>query len=114
MSNSITIETNRPNIVETKIPDVSRVVSVVEPSSSIAILDKYSIAGINIASDKTFVFNQLAPSDTWLITHGLNKFPSVSVVDSGGTVVIGTVDYINENSVTVTFNGSFSGKAFMN
>ena len=114
MSNSITIETSRPNVVEAKIPDVSRVVSVVEPSSIITILDKYSIAGIDGASDKTFVFNQITPSDNWLITHGLNKFPSVSVVDSGGTAVIGNVDYIDENTVRVSFNGSFSGKAFMN
>lgn len=66
------------------------------------------------ASDKNYVFVQSTPSATWNITHNLSKFPSVSVVDSANTVVYGDIDYINENSLTVTFSAAFGGKAYMN
>ena len=64
--------------------------------------------------DKNFVFTQGTPSATWTITHNLGKFPSVSVVDSANTQVYGNVDYINDNSLTLTFTSAFSGKAYLN
>ncbi len=51
---------------------------------------------------------------TWTITHDLGKFPSVSVVDSANTQVVGEVDYIDNNSLTITFTAAFSGKAYLN
>lgn len=59
-------------------------------------------------------YEQVAPSDTWTITHNLNKFPSVTVVDSAGSWVIGAVAYIDSNTVRITFSSSFSGRAFFN
>jgi len=67
-----------------------------------------------ISADKNFVFSQGTPASTWTITHNLNKFPSVSVVNSANEVVYGEIDYTNVNSLTVTFNGGFSGKAYLN
>ena len=67
-----------------------------------------------VAADKNYVFIQSTPSATWNITHNLGKFPSVSVVDSANTVVYGDIDYINENSLTITFSAAFGGKAYMN
>ena len=71
---------------------------------------------INLAggSDKHFAFTQNAPSDVWVINHGLNKFPSVSVVDSAGTECQGEVKYIDTNNVEVHFGAAFSGKAYLN
>ena len=66
------------------------------------------------AADKNYVFIQSTPSATWNITHNLSKFPSVSVVDSANTVVYGDINYINENSLTITFSAAFGGKAYMN
>lgn len=66
------------------------------------------------AADKNYVFIQSTPSATWNITHNLGKFPSVSVVDSANTVVYGDIDYIDNNSLTVTFSAAFGGKAYMN
>lgn len=48
------------------------------------------------------------------ITHGLNKFPSVTVVDSGGSHIVGDVQHINENSFTITFTASFQAKVYAN
>lgn len=64
--------------------------------------------------DKHFTYTQLSAASTWNITHNLGKFPSVSVVDSGNNVVIGDIQYTNTNELTITFNASFSGKAYLN
>lgn len=64
--------------------------------------------------DKHYEHNQRTASAVWNIVHNLRKHPTVSVVDSGGSVVIGEVDYINENSLTITFTAPFAGKAYCN
>ncbi len=66
------------------------------------------------ASDKNFVFTQNIPATIWIVTHNLNKYPSVSVVDSANTTVYGQVEYNSLNQVTLTFKAAFSGKAFFN
>ncbi len=65
-------------------------------------------------SDKNFVYTQGAASDIWEVTHNLNKYCSVSVIDSAGTEVFGNVNYDSINRVTITFSAPFSGQAFFN
>ena len=65
-------------------------------------------------NDKNFVFTQASPSNTWNINHQLNKFPSVTIVDSAGTQVIGDVQHTDTTNLTVTFINQFSGKAYIN
>lgn len=72
------------------------------------------ITGGVVGVDKNFVFSQSSASDTWEITHNLGKFPSVSVVDSAGSKVIGEVTYNSINKVTLTFSAAFSGNAYLN
>ena len=67
-----------------------------------------------LSADKHFTFTQSTATNTWNVTHNLGKFPSVSVVDSGNTIVYGNIDYIDNNSLTITFSAAFSGKAYMN
>jgi hypothetical protein len=76
----------------------------------------YDIASFFTAEtgDKNYIFTQIAAAATWNVTHNLNKYPSVSVVDSGNNWVVGDVEYINENQLTITFNAAFSGKAYLN
>jgi len=67
----------------------------------------------------TFTHNQNTSSDTWVITHNLNRFPSVTVIDSGNSMVQGTVVYNSNKQLTITFfsGGSalaFQGKAYLN
>lgn len=73
-----------------------------------------NFGGSASGGDKTYVHIQASASDVWVVTHGLNKYPSVTVVDSAGSVVVGEVVYNNTNKVTITFIGSFSGKAYLN
>ena len=71
-------------------------------------------AELGIVNDKNFVYVQATSSDIWEITHNLNKYPAVTVVDSGGSVVIGEIVYIDKNNVRITFASAFSGKAYFN
>ncbi len=70
--------------------------------------------GSGSRGDKSYEFNQLSPIATWNITHGLNKRPSVSVVDSSGNLVMGDIKYLDNNNLTVSFTGAFAGKAYLN
>lgn len=67
-----------------------------------------------LIADSTYTQCFENASATWTITHNLGKFPSVTVVDSANTVVVGNVDYTNSNSLVITFNAAFSGCAFLN
>ena len=72
-----------------------------------------------IIGDITYTHNQSSTSDTWTITHNLNRFPSVTVVDSAETIVYGTVVYNSANQLTITFlEGrsalAFQSKAYLN
>ena len=72
-----------------------------------------------IIGNITYTHNQSSTSDTWVVTHNLHRFPSVTVIDSGGTIVQGTVVYNSNLQLTITFfsGGSglvFSGKAYLN
>lgn len=69
---------------------------------------------LGIVCDKTFAYNQAISSNVWEIKHDLDKYPAVTVVDSGGSVVIGEIVYIDKNNVRITFTSAFSGKAYFN
>lgn len=70
--------------------------------------------GTHIITDKHFEYTQATPSSTWEIEHNLGKEPSVSVVDSAGTIVEGDCEYVNTNKVILSFSSAFSGKAYLN
>lgn len=53
-------------------------------------------------------------STEWVITHNLGRIPSVTVVDTSNTVVVGEVTYISENKLSIKFSSPLSGKAFLN
>ena len=61
-----------------------------------------------------YVYTQSSASATWIVNHNLNKYCSVTVVDSNNDVVIGEIHYNSVNQVTLTFTAAFSGKAFFN
>ena len=61
-----------------------------------------------------YVHVQNEASSIWVVDHQMGRYPSVTVVDSAGTMVFGEVVYDNENQVTITFTAAFSGKAYLN
>jgi hypothetical protein len=64
--------------------------------------------------DANHVHDQGSASATWVVTHSLNKFCSVTVVDTANTVVIGEIEYNSVNQATLTFQSAFAGKAYFN
>ena len=75
----------------------------------------YDFAVFTLSSpDKTFEFDQGQPALVWTIQHNLNKFPSVSVVDTANTVVNSQVNYVDKNNITINNTAQFAGKAYLN
>ena len=66
------------------------------------------------AGGTTFEFNQGVSATTWNIQHNLGKFPSITVIDSGNTVVTGEYTYTDNNNVVLNFSAAFAGKAYLN
>ena len=65
-------------------------------------------------TDANYVHDQGAAAAEWVVTHNLNKFCSVTVVDTANTVVIGEIEYNSVNQATLTFQSAFAGKAYFN
>lgn len=59
------------------------------------------------------VIQQQVPLAEWEITHDLDSYPVVTVIDNNGFEVFGDVNYISKNKLTVTFNNEFSGKVIL-
>jgi hypothetical protein len=70
--------------------------------------------GAGAGGDLTYVHNQGSPSASWAVAHNLGKYPAVDVVDTGGSVIIPSVIYVDANNVTLSFGSPTSGKAYAN
>ena len=64
--------------------------------------------------DKNYMHEQMQASNVWVVHHNLNKYPSVSIIDSGGNEVHGKVVHLDKNNIILKFSVPFSGKAFFN
>lgn len=62
----------------------------------------------------SYIHNQASASNVWEINHNLDKYPSVSIVDSAGTWVVGDVSYTDTKNLVVSFSHPFAGKAYCN
>lgn len=69
---------------------------------------------VNGESLTSYTHNQTTSSATWVIDHNMGKRPSVTVVNSAGQSVIGSVTYNSINQLTVEFKNPFKGKAYLN
>jgi hypothetical protein len=78
----------------------------------------FAIFTLSAQGSSTFVFDQVVPKMVWgtngIVTHNLGKFPSITVIDTGGTVVTGEYIYIDTNNVILNFSAPFAGKAYLN
>lgn len=59
------------------------------------------------------IHTQGVSSSSWVIDHNLGFYPNVTIVDSGGSIVEGEITYTNSNSLTASFQASFSGSAYL-
>ena len=54
---------------------------------------------------------QAVPSSVWTVVHNLDFEPNVTVIDSAGSVVEGDTQYVDDNTLILTFTASFGGRA---
>lgn len=62
----------------------------------------------------TYIHEQGVASSEWVINHNLNKFPSVTVVDSADNEIIVSVRYVDANTCVIDLTSPFKGKAYLN
>ena len=95
------------------IPVNSPIVVTVTPQASPTVnLSQITVGGIN-APAIAYTHTQSISSNTWSITHNLNFFPNVTVVDSSGAICEGEIAYTSNDALTITFSGQFSGVAYL-
>ena len=68
---------------------------------------------IQTGSDR-YVHEQGTAASVWTVNHNLNCYPSVTAVDTTKTRVEGQVQYMNANTLTITFTAAFKGTAYCN
>lgn len=66
-----------------------------------------------VDGDKNYT-TTFMPTDTLLVTHNLNKYPAVDVINSAGDEVVGNVNYLTTNSLIVSFSSAFGGRITCN
>lgn len=66
------------------------------------------------SGDKTYVHPQSIAAAQWVVPHNLDKFPSVTVIDSAGDECDGNIVYNDSNSLTLVFSAAFAGVAYLN
>ena len=78
---------------------------------------KIFLEGIPDGSDKTFIYAQAEAVDVWTIKHDMNKYPSVTIIgdfDNGRESVLGDIEYVDDNTLTIHFDEPVKGTAYLN
>jgi hypothetical protein len=68
----------------------------------------YEFKTPNQLADKTYS-QSFTVSSVITVTHNLNKYPAIQVMDSAGDEVVGEIYYSSTNEAIVRFNNPFSG-----
>lgn len=106
-----------PVVLQALIQRVNNLSSYVKAGGAAAVAGSSSASTsttVVSAAASRFRFQQSAPATVWVITHGLNRNPSVEIADSAGTLIDGDVTYVSPNQVIVTFSSPFAGTADCN
>lgn len=109
------LDARQGNVLKGMIPNVVDDVTSTSTTAALSANQGYILNNlINEKQDKNFYFTQTTASNTWVITHNLNKYPSATIIDSAGTEVVGNITYNSLNQITITFSGAFKGSATLN
>ena len=97
-----------PNVLS-----IGTVTVATDASASITGIAPNQVLNLVYPASVRHIHTQGSVSTTWTINHALGGYPSVSIVDSAKTVVIGEVTYISTTQVVVNFTSAFSGYAYL-
>lgn len=73
-----------------------------------------SVLNSNYDGDKYYEYEWRKPVTAIKINHNLNKKPSVTVIDTAGNEIIGDVDYVDQDNLTLKFSAAVRGTAYLN
>lgn len=62
----------------------------------------------------TYVYESGSAATTWRIVHNLHKWPTVTVVDSAGTIIDCEIVYLDYDTCEARMNAAFKGTAYLN
>ena len=65
------------------------------------------------ATNATTVHDQALSAASWIVDHNQGRYPTVDVIDSAGTHVVGDISYPSLNRVILSFENAFAGKALI-
>lgn len=68
---------------------------------------------ITFNQNSSFEFTQQTPSTLWTIVHGMGLKPNVKIEDLDGNDIVGVINYLDNNSLTITFNQAVAGRAYL-
>jgi hypothetical protein len=60
-----------------------------------------------------YMHTQTAAISTWTIVHNMGYMPSITVIDSGGNEVEGSIVYNSTDTLTLSFSTEMSGVAYL-
>lgn len=106
--------TSSSELVQNKLIAMLQDVTVSPAQIEKEINDYFAEHGTSSPSTTTFVYDRFGVvSAAWTISHNLNKFPQVTLIDDQGNEFEADVFYNNLNQVTVVFAVPTSGKAVL-
>ncbi len=69
---------------------------------------------VNSVSDSSFVHQQSVASTEWTVNHNLGTRCSIQVVDDTAHEIIADIQWIDNNTVKVSFNTPTTGYVYCN
>lgn len=73
-----------------------------------------SSSDLGISGDKTYIHQQSIASSHWIVGHNMEKYPSVTIIDSENNNILGIISYTSNNTLTIDFASNCSGVAYCN
>ena len=76
---------------------------------------QYTVIDFNIASGDVNLKQNFNSSNQWVINNSTGKAePSVTLINTSGDEIYGSVEYTNATTITVDFNGNVAGSSILN
>lgn len=78
------------------------------------ILDNIAITPRTLKLATNYVHEQAIASDTWVINHNLNKYPSITLTYTSGEMFMANTEYVSLNQVIINLDSATTGYAYLN
>tara|TARA_R100000951_G_scaffold37519_1_gene32062 strand:+ start:813 stop:1514 length:702 start_codon:yes stop_codon:yes gene_type:complete len=76
---------------------------------------QYTVIDFNIASGDVNLKQNFNSSNQWVINNSTGKAePSVTLINTSGDEIYGSIEYTNATIITVDFNGNVAGSSILN